>query len=87
VRLSIICRDRKGNPVGFGWIEPGRTTKWVVSRTRQGIEIEPVAAGLPVRVVAASVDFSTSSATFRIEELDRSGHTIRSYRLTAGVAG
>lgn len=86
-RVSIVCRDRSGRPVGFGWVEPTAKTRWVLSRTPSGVDAEPVVRGLPVRVVAAGLDFSTSSATFRIEEVDASGRTIARYRLTAGVAG
>jgi hypothetical protein len=87
LRLDIACRTGGAAQVGFGWVQAGAGTRWVGARAGSATEIAVVAAGLPVRVVANDVDADTSSATFAISEYAASGNVLRSYRVSAGVAG
>ncbi len=86
-RLDILCVGRRGDPVGFAWIEPMPATRWVVVGAGGDREVEPVAAGLPVRVATRAVDAATSSATFAVSEYDATGAELARYRLPVRVAG
>ena len=86
-RVDILCRDARGDPVGFGWIEPAAGVRWVVVHNASSTEVEEVAAKLPVRIATSDVDPATSSATFDVQEYDADGKEVRRYRLRAGVAG
>lgn len=86
-RVDILCRSARGDPVGFGWIEPGRGVNWIVVDQRSGAEVEEVAGQLPVRIATTDVDRATSSATFDVRELDSDGKEVRRYRLRGSVAG
>ena len=86
-RVDILCRGARGDPVGFGWVEPGRGVRWVVVDQGASKEVEEVAGELPVRIATADVDQATSSATFDVRELDSDGKEVRRYRLRGSVAG
>ena len=86
-RVDILCRDARGRPVGFGWIEPAAGARWIVVGDGPGAEVEEVAAGLPVRIATTDVDAATSSATFDVRELAEGGKEVRRYTLRASVAG
>jgi hypothetical protein len=86
-RLDILCVDRHGAPVGFAWLEPEPDARWVAIAGAGGNVVEPVAAGLPVRVATRNVDDADSSATFDISEYDSRGRELARYRLRARVAG
>jgi hypothetical protein len=86
-RLDILCLGRHREPIGFAWIEPMPATRWVVVGDGTGSEVEPVAAGLPVRVATRDVDLATSSATFAVSEYDATGAELARYRLPLRVAG
>jgi hypothetical protein len=86
-RVDVLCRDAGGRRLGFGWIEPGPSTRWVVLRTDGSASIERIAAGLPLRVATTSVEVDTSTATFRTEEYDAAGRVVRRSTLAARVAG
>jgi hypothetical protein len=87
-RVDVLCRDAHGDPVGFGWVEPrDLEAHWIVVRGGPQVEVEPAAAGLPVRVLTRDVDRETSSATFAVTEYGRSGKELVRYRVRAAVAG
>ncbi len=86
-RLDILCVGRRGDSVGFAWIEPMPAARWVVVGAGGDREVEPVAAGLPVRVATREVDAATSSATFVVGEYDATGAELARYRLPVRVAG
>ena len=86
-RVDILCRDRRGDPVGLGWIEPAGGVRWVVVRSGSDVEVEQVAGHLPVRVATTRVSIADSSATFAVTEYGADGKEVRRYRLRAGVAG
>jgi hypothetical protein len=84
-RVDILCRDARGRPLAFGWVEPAPGARWIVMAGPGSIE--RVAAGLPVRVVTHRVDTPTSSATFDGAEYRPAGVLLRRYSLRATVAG
>jgi hypothetical protein len=86
-RVDILCVDAHGRPIGFGWVEAGEGTRWIVVRDRSVAEVEEVAAGLPVRVMTIQVTLADSSARFPIAEYDQQGREVRRYRFNARVAG
>ena len=87
MRLDIACRTGDAGAVGFGWIEPGPATRWVVARVGPIREVAAVAASLPVRIPTGDVDQPTSTATFAVVEYTASGEVVRRYRARVGVAG
>jgi len=86
-RVDILCRDRSGHAVGFGWIAPDPATRWLGVDTGSGLEIDSVGGSLPVRIATLDVDGATSSASFAVTEYDEDGEEVRRYRLEAPVAG
>jgi hypothetical protein len=88
-RLDIAgCRDARGDPVAFAWIEPRRGAQYVVIRQQGFVEVYPVAGGLPVRVATASgIESEPIGATFDVSEHDGGGRVLRTYRLRASPAG
>jgi hypothetical protein len=87
-RLDLACTTASGVPVAFAWVEPVPDAQFVAVRHRGFVEVYEAAAGLPVRVTTTTdVDLEESSATFEISEHDARGALLRSYRLTARVAG
>jgi len=86
-RLDILCVDRRDTPVGFAWLEPVPDARWVVVAGAAGADLEPVAAGLPIRVATRAVHGAASSATFAVTEYDARGDELVRYRLLARVAG
>ena len=61
--------------VGFAWLEPAPSVRWVVVDGAAVSEVESVAAGLPVRVATRDVDGAASSATFAVTEYDAKGRS------------
>jgi hypothetical protein len=87
-RLDIGCRTRRGEPMGFVWVEPREVTRYVAVEQPGYTEVYAVAGGLPVRVSTTSdVDIDRSSAVFQVSEHDTGGGLVRRYRLEAHVAG
>jgi len=86
-RLGIGCRSREGRPLGFAWIEPGASARYVAVERRGYVEVYPAAEGLPARVVTEEVEPDEARAAFRVAELDRRGRLLRRYTLEAVVAG
>ena len=86
-RVDILCRDRDGDPVGFAWVEPAPNVRWVEVELGPRVEIDAVAAQLPVRIATHDVDGATASARFRVTEYAAGGERLRRYRFRAGVAG
>lgn len=86
-RLSITCRDAKGVPIGFAWVQPSVATTHVVVQQPGYAEVYATSGRAPVRVTTADVDLASSSATFSISEHAEDGTRVRSYELEAQVAG
>lgn len=86
-RLTITCRDAKGEPVGFAWVQPRSAAAYVVVRQPGYAEVYAASGMAPVRVTTADVDLMSSRATFSISEHSENGSRLRSYELEAQVAG
>ncbi len=87
-RLDITCRTKDGSLVGFVWVEPGGTTRYVAVQQPGYTEVYEVAGGLPVRVATTTgVDASTASAALDVSEHAAAGKLLRHYELRAQVAG
>lgn len=87
-RLSISCKTRDGDLMGFVWIEPGAKTQYVAVAQHTFSEVYEVGGDLPVRVATTSdVEIEGSRAAFDISEHDASGTLLRRYRLESAVAG
>jgi len=86
-RVDVSCRDARGRPVSFAWVQPHRRTRWLVTGDDGRQEVLETAAGLPVRITAADADVRTASATFSVVEFDAHGEVVDRYALRAAVAG
>ena len=86
-RVSIGCTTAGGKRVGFAWVEPANSARYVVVEQPGFVEVYEVADALPVRIATTSgVSIERSHATFEISEHDRQGALLREYRLDAAVA-
>jgi hypothetical protein len=86
-RLSLTCRDHRGDPLGFVWIQPGPGTAYLVVARPGYHEAYPVVAGLPIRVTTDDVDLAAASATVVGTEHARDGRRLRTYEVEARVSG
>lgn len=87
-RLSIGCQTRDGAPIGFVWIEPEPTARYVVVEQPGYAEVYEVAGGLPVRVATtADVETEGSRARIDLSEHLADGGLLRQYRLESTVSG
>lgn len=85
-RLSLTCRDADGAPLGFAWVQPSPTTRYVVVERDGYAEAYRVRGGTPVRVTADDVDGAESSARVRYSEHARDGSLLRTAMLDAHVS-
>ena len=87
-RLDILCRDRRGRPLGAAWVVPLPGARSIAVRERQVTEVYPVAGGLPVRIwTRDDVRYARSSAVFDVTQRGAGGKTLAHERLLAMVAG
>jgi hypothetical protein len=87
-RLDILCRDRKGRPLAYAWLEPVAGARWVGVAQGGYVEIYEVLAGLPVRIVSArGLQRSRARASFEITQYDSHGKQLVGGKLEAAVAG
>jgi hypothetical protein len=87
-RLDLTCTTATGEPVAFAWIEPSADARFVAVRQPGYVEVYEVAAHLPVRVTTTTdLAVEESSASFEISEHDARGALLRTYTLSARVAG
>ena len=88
-RLDLAgCRTTTGDPIGFIWIEPARTTRYVAVEQPGYIEVYEVRGRLPVRIATtAGVDVEGARARFEYSEHDRDGQLVRRSTVDAVVAG
>jgi hypothetical protein len=87
-RLDILCRDRKGRPLGAAWMVPLRRARSIAVRERRITEIYPVADNLPVRIwTRDGVRYERSSADFDVTQRGPGGRALAHERLHAMVAG
>ena len=87
-RLDVICRDRKGRPLAYAWIEPAVGAHWVGVDQGGYTEVYEVLGGLPVRIATRKrIELARSRATFVVTQYDSHGKALIRGKLEAGVAG
>lgn len=87
-RLDVLCRDPKGRPLAYAWVEPAAGARWVGVDQDTYTEIYEVLAGLPVRIASArGVQPSRARATFEVTQYDGDGKELIKGKLEAQVAG
>jgi hypothetical protein len=87
-RLDILCRDRKGQPLAYAWVEPAAGSHWIGVDQGSYMEMYEVAGDLPVRIASRrGVDRAASRATFELTQYDAGGRELLKGKLEAAVAG
>ncbi len=87
-RLDILCRDRKGRPLAYAWVEPAAGVRWIGVDQGTYTEIYEVLAGLPVRIASAhGIQPGRARATFDVTQYDSQGKELVKGKLEAQVAG
>ena len=87
-RLDVLCRDPKGRPLGYAWVEPATGVRWIGVDQGTYTEVYETLAGLPVRIVSArGVQPSRARATFDVTQYDSHGKELFKGKLEAQVAG
>jgi len=87
-RLDVLCRDTKGRPLAYAWVEPAVGARWVGVDQGKYTEVYEVLAGLAVRIASArGVQPSRARATFDVTQYDRDGKELIKGKLEAQVAG
>jgi hypothetical protein len=87
-RLDILCRDRKGRPLAYAWVEPAAGVHWIGVDQGSYTEVYEVLSRLPVRIASArGIQLGRSRATFDVKQYDNHGKELISGKLEAAVAG
>ena len=87
-RLDVNCRDRKGRPLAYVFVEPVAGAHWIGVEQGGYVEVYEALAGLPVRVATTRrIDVREAHAVFEITQYDDSGRELVRGELAAGVAG
>jgi hypothetical protein len=87
-RLDVICRDRKGAPLAYAFVEPVAGAHWIGVDQGPYTEIYEVLAGLPVRIAGTRhVSVANARATFEVTQYDVHGTELVKGDLEAAVAG
>jgi len=87
-RLDVICRDRRGRPLAYAFVDPVAGARWVGVRQNGYVELYEVLAGLPVRVATTrGVDLERDRATLEVTQYDAEGRELVRGELEAAVAG
>jgi hypothetical protein len=87
-RLDVLCRDSKGRPLAYAWVEPAAGVRWIGVDQGTYTEVYETLAGLPVRIVSArGVQPSRARATFDVTQYDSHGKELFKGKLEAQVAG
>jgi hypothetical protein len=87
-RLDVLCRDQKGQPLAYAWVEPTAGSHWIGVDQGSYMEMYEVAGGLPVRLASRrGVDRGASRATFELTQYDVLGRELLKGKLEAAVAG
>jgi hypothetical protein len=87
-RLDVNCRDRRGMPLAYAFVDPVAGAHWI-GVVRDGyVEVYEALAGLPVRIVTTSrIAEEEARATFEITQYDLAGRELVRAELEAAVAG
>jgi len=87
-RLDVACRDRKGRPLAYAWIEPATGARWIGVEQDGYTEIYEVLGDLPVRIATGRrIELAQSRATFVVTQYDSGGQALIEGKLEAAVAG
>jgi transposase len=86
-RLTLSCSAEDGDAIGFAWIEPTSSARYVVIEHSGYAEAYAVKGDVPVRVTTDASDLETSGASFAVSEHARDGRRLRAYEVEAQVAG
>jgi hypothetical protein len=87
-RLDINCRDRKGKPLAYAFVQPVAGAHWIGVEQDGYVEIYEAMAALPVRIASTrGVSTHEASATFEVTQYDVEGRELVRSRLEAAVAG
>jgi hypothetical protein len=87
-RLDVLCRDPKGRPLAYAWVEPGAGVRWIGVDQGKYTEVYEALAGLPVRIASVrGVQRSRARATFDVTQYDTHGNELFKGKLEAQVAG
>jgi len=87
-RLDVLCRDPKGRPLAYAWVEPAAGVRWIGVDQGTYTEVYEALAGLPVRIASGrGVQPSRARATFDVTQYDSHGKELFKGKLEAQVAG
>jgi len=87
-RLDIGCRDGKGRPLAYAWIEPVAGARWIGVDQGGYTEIYEVLGRLPVRISSArNIDLQRSRAAFEVSQYGVEGRELIRGRVETAVAG
>jgi hypothetical protein len=87
-RLDVLCRDPKGRPLAYAWVEPAAGVRWIGVDQGTYTEVYETLAGLPVRIVSArGVQPSQARATFDVTQYDSNRKEVFKGKLETQVAG
>jgi hypothetical protein len=87
-RLDVLCRDQKGQPLAYAWVEPAAGSHWIGVDQGSYMELYEVAGDLPVRIASRrGIDQGASRATFELTQYDVRGRELLEGELEAAVAG
>ena len=87
-RLDILCRDKKGRPLAYAWVEPVAGVRWIGVDQGRYTEVYEVLAGLPVRIASTrGIQPGRARATFDVTQYDGHGRELVKGKLEAAVAG
>jgi hypothetical protein len=87
-RLDIGCRDRKGRPVAYAWVEPVAGAHWIGVDQGPYTELYEVLGSVPVRIASSEgIDLGRSRATFAVTQYDAGGRELLEASVEAAVAG
>jgi hypothetical protein len=87
-RLDVLCRDKKGRPLAYAWVEPVAGVRWIGVDQGTYTEVYEVLAGLPVRIASArGIRPGQARATFDVTQYDGHGKELVKGKLEASVAG
>ncbi len=87
-RLDILCRDGKGGPLAYAWVEPAAGVRWIAVNQGRYSEVYEVLAGLPVRIASTrGIRAAQARASFEVTQFDEHGKELIRGQLEAQVAG
>ena len=87
-RLDVNCRDRRGMPLAYAFVDPVAGAHWIGVAQDGYIEVYEALGGLPVRIATTNrIAEEEARATFEITQYARDGRELVRAELEAAVAG